>query len=130
MEKIILFNTRDELIRVKQNQVMYIASDGNYSSMHLTTHENFVISFNLATIERIIKDQLGNQRSSLIRVGKCLIINVDYLFQIHLGKQKLILFDGQVGAYTALNASLKALKVLKQEVMENKYSLDKSESDI
>jgi DNA-binding LytR/AlgR family response regulator len=78
---------------VKPERVVYILSDGNYSTMVLHDKSEHVFTMNLAHCQQLIEDQLGKDAETFIRIGKQLIINREYIFKINVNKQTLIMAD-------------------------------------
>lgn len=113
--KHLIISTPGELVRVSPMAVMYFSSDGNYSTIVQADGELRTVSFQLGQIERLIADQLGREGNAFVRIGRNLIINREYIYYIHVSKQKLILSDGRTVAHT-LTASREALRALKELV--------------
>ena len=90
----------------------WVSSDGNYSNIVTQDNRRHLVSFQLGQIEDTIGEQLGDQGSNFVRVGRKLIINTDYLFSIDITKQVLILSDC-AGCYHELNASREVLIKMK-----------------
>ena len=112
----LIISTATDLVRVSQDHIIYISSDGNYSTLILSDGEARLITFQLGQVERIIAEQLGYPASeNFIRIGKQLIINRSYIYYINLPKQQLVLSDNSVNKYT-VSASREALKRLKDLV--------------
>ena len=61
----------------------------------------------------VLKDNLQEAGAVFARVGKRHIINLDYVYQISVLKQKLVLSDGEVFVYP-VSISKDALKKLKE----------------
>lgn len=93
--------------------IIYIASDGNYSTLVQTDGEIRMLSYQLGQIEKMIATQLGAEGNMFIRIGKSLIINRSYIYYINVPKQKLILSDIATVNHTVV-ASKEALKQLKE----------------
>ena len=74
MKKLLIISTANELIRVKPERVVYISSDGNYSTMMLHDKTEHLFTFNLSQCQKIIESQLKEDASTFIRIGKSLII--------------------------------------------------------
>jgi hypothetical protein len=81
--------------------------------MTLVDKEEHVFSFNLASFEKIIEQQLGTDAQTFIRLGKSLIINSKYIYYLNVSKQQIILSDGSFPHKFVLSASKEALKALK-----------------
>lgn len=113
MKKILIISTTNELIRVKPERVVYISSDGNYSTIILNDRTEHVFTFNLSQCQKIIEAQLKEEASTFIRIGKSLIINRDYIYKINITKQLLVLSDMSFNESFSLVASKEALKQLK-----------------
>ena len=109
----LLFPTSIDLVRIAPERIVYISSDGNYSTLVQADGEVRMLSFQLGQIEKMIADQLGNEGNNFIRIGKSLIINRSYIYYINVPKQKLVLSD--VGSFShTMSASKEALKLLKE----------------
>ena len=113
MKKILIISTTNELIRVKPERVVYISSDGNYSTIILNDRTEHVFTFNLSQCQKIIEAQLKEEASTFIRIGKSLINNRDYIYKINITKQLLVLSDMSFNESFNLVASKEALKQLK-----------------
>ena len=105
--------TSNDLVRIAPDCIIYIASDGNYSTLVQTDGEIRMLSYQLGQIEKMIATQLGAEGNMFIRIGKSLIINRSYIYYINVPKQKLILSDIATFNHTVA-ASKEALKQLKE----------------
>ena len=113
MKKQLVISTSIDLVRIAPDKIVYIASDGNYSTLVQTDNEVRMLSYQLGQIERMISSQLGSEGNIFIRIGKSLIINRSYIYYINIPKQKLILSD--VASFNhSVTASKEALKQLKE----------------
>jgi len=111
--KVLIISTVNELVRVKPERVVYISSDGNYSTMVLHDKSEHVFTLNLAHCQQLIEDQLGKEAETFIRLGKQLIINREYIFKINVNKQTLMMADMALNHVFTLSASKEALRQLK-----------------
>jgi len=111
--KVLIISNSNELVRVKPERVVYVESDGNYSTMVLHDKTEHVFTMNLAHCQELIEKQLGKDAETFIRIGKQLIINRDYIFKINQTKQQLIMSDMALNHAFTLSASKEALKQLK-----------------
>lgn len=111
--KVLIISTVNELVRVKSERVVYINSDGNYSTMVLHDKSEHVFTMNLAHCQQLIEDQLGKEAETFIRLGKQLIINREYIFKINVNKQTLMMADMALNHVFTLSASKEALRQLK-----------------
>lgn len=112
MKKHLLISTSIDLVRIAPEKIVYIGSDGNYSTLVQTDNEVRMLSYQLGQIEKMISSQLGNDGNIFIRIGKSLIINRSYIYYINITKQRLILSDEATFNHT-VTASKDALKQLK-----------------
>lgn len=114
MKKQIIISTTNELVRVLPERIVYISSDGNYSTMVLHDKTDHLFTFNLSHFQKLIEQQLKEEACRFIRIGKSLIINRDYIYRINLTKQQLVMSDMALNQAFVLSASKEALKQLKQ----------------
>lgn len=125
MDKYLVFKTRDELVRIKMDRILYFEAERNYTKMVLTNGIQFVFAVNLGKIEEILEKQIQSYSTVLARVGKSFIINKNHVLQISLPKTKL-LFSTADGKARELIVPKEPLKQLK-ETLENELSTTKSE---
>ncbi len=125
MDKYLVFKTRDELVRIKMDRILYFEAERNYTKMVLTNGIQFVFAVNLGKIEEILEKQVNTYSTVLARVGKSFIINKNHVLQISLPKTKL-LFSTADGKARELIVPKEPLKLLK-ETLENELSTTKSE---
>ena len=111
--KVLIISNANELVRVKPERIVYVESDGNYSTMMLHDKTEQVFTMNLAHFQQMIEEQLGKEAMTFIRIGKQLIVNRAYIFKINPNKQQLIMSDMDVNIAFDLQASKEALKQLK-----------------
>ena len=111
--KILIISNSNELVRVKPERIVYVVSDGNYSTLVLHDKTEQVFTMNLAHFQQMIEEQLGKEAMTFIRIGKQLIINRAYIFKINPNKQQLIMSDMDKNIAFDLQASKEALKQLK-----------------
>lgn len=112
-KKAVVISNTNELVRLKPERIVYISSNGNYSTMmlHDRTKHTFVI--NLSRCQQVLEAQLGREASAFIRLGRKLIINREYIYMVNLNKQQLVLSDMAFNEAFTLQASREALKQLK-----------------
>ena len=111
--KVLIISNANELVRIKPERIVYVESDGNYSTMVLHDKTEYVFTMNLAHCQQMMEDQLGKEAMTFIRIGKQLIVNRAYIFKINPNKQQLIMSDMDVNIAFDLQASKEALKQLK-----------------
>ncbi|MCR2031448.1 MULTISPECIES: LytTR family transcriptional regulator DNA-binding domain-containing protein [Alistipes] len=113
MKKFLIISTSNDLVRIAPERVVYISSDGNYSTLVQADGEMRMLSFQLGQLERLIASQLGSEGDTFIRIGKSLIINRSYIYYINVAKQRLVLSDIATVNHS-VSASREALKQLKE----------------
>ena len=111
--KVLIISNSNELVRVRPERVVYVVSDGNYSTMVLHDQTKLLFTMNLAHCQQLIEEQLGKEAETFIRIGKQLIVNRAYIFKINPTKQQLIMSNMEVNQAIELQASKEALKQLK-----------------
>lgn len=110
--KQIILSKGTELLRVPASRLMFVSSDGNYSNVVTADGRARLVSFQLGQIEDLIGEQLSDDAELFIRLGRGLIINMDYIYLIDVAKQQLVLSDC-AGSWHELSASREALIKLK-----------------
>ena len=111
MKRQIIISSTNELVRVLPQRIVYVSSDGNYSTMVLHDKTEHLFTFN--HFQKIIETQLKEDACTFIRIGKSIIINKEYIYKINMGKQLLVLSDMALNEAFKLSASKEALKQLK-----------------
>lgn len=111
--RVLIISNVNELVRIKPERVVYVVSDGNYSTMVLHDQTELVFTMNLAHCQQMMEEQLGKDAMTFIRLGKQLIVNRTYIFKVNPQKQQLIMSNNEVNVAFTLQASKEALKQLK-----------------
>lgn len=119
----IIISKGTEFLRVPQDKLVYISSEGNYSNVVTVDNRQRLVTFQLGQLEGMIGEQLGEKGSHFLRIGRSLIINIDYIYLIDVSKQQLVLSDC-AGCYHELSASREVLIKLKayMESLSNKQN--------
>ena len=116
---IIYFNSRDKLIRLDIQKIVYFEGDGNYTYIVTANKQKVCITLNLAHTEKALADQLGEKATVFMRVGKRFIINMNYINQVDIQKQVLLLSDSEHFLFQ-IPISKEALKTVKDLVIQAK----------
>lgn len=119
MEKRILFNSRDELLRMEVGKMVYFEADGNYTHIVSVNKLKATIAASLTKTEQVLTMQLGPEAAIFMRVGKRFIVNVRYIYSINVARQHLVLSDQEHFAYQ-LPVSKDALKRMKELMVKTK----------
>jgi DNA-binding LytR/AlgR family response regulator len=123
MDKYLMIKTRDELLRINIEHILYFEADRNYTKLLLSEGIQFTFAVNIGKVEEMLEHQLADIHTTLIRVGKSYILNKKHILQINLPKQKLLLLprEGKPRELTVPKEPLRALKEsLENEVAELK----------
>ena len=118
-EKIIYFNSRNRLIRMDVRNIAFFESDGNYTYIVAVNKQKACITVNLSHVEEALATQLQEQAKHFMRIGKRFVVNMNYIYQIDIQKQLLILSDFDHFVFQ-LPISKEALKVVKELVIQTK----------
>ena len=113
MSEYLVISTTVDLVRTASDDLVYVAADGNYSSLVFVDGESRVVTLQLGQVERVLGEQLTQTKGHFVRIGKSLIVNRTYISYINLPKQQLVLSGGGCAASHTLTASREALKQLK-----------------
>ena len=68
MKKQIIISSTNELVRVLPERIVYISSDGNYSTMVLHDKTEHLFTFNLSHFQKLIEKQLKDEASQFLEV--------------------------------------------------------------
>lgn len=122
MQRYLIIKTRDELLRIKIDQILYFEADRNYTKLLLSNNIQFTFAINIGKIQDLLEKQMEDSKNILIRVGKSHIINKNHILQINLPKQRLLLLteDGKPKELTISKDPLKTLKDSLEKEMEKK----------
>ena len=110
----IYFNSRDAFFRIALSQIAYFMADKNYTLLQLTNGQKLMFTFSLQKMEQYLAEKLNEDAKIFARIGKSFIINLHYVYQIDIVKQKLHLFDPTNQKNFALEVSKEALKNLRK----------------
>ena len=109
-------NSRDELLRLDVDNIVYFESDGNYTNVVMTNKLKNKVACNLSTIESILSKRLGEKSFSYMRIGKRFIVNLRFIHSICIHKQQMVVSDCLHFAYQ-LPISKEALKKVKDIIV-------------
>jgi DNA-binding LytR/AlgR family response regulator len=115
-KELLLFNSRDELLRLDISKIVYFVADGNYTNVMLLNKLKCSVGMNLGQMEKVLTDRLQEKSKIFVRIGKSYVINMNYIFQIQVPRKRLLLTDYD-GCIYSLEMSKEALKKLKEIVV-------------
>ena len=113
------FQNRDELAKVELSKVMYFESNCNYSKVVFANGYSITIFASLSIIEGLLEGLPEDIAAKFHRVGRFIVINTDFLFQINVIHQQLTLTDGVNPKVFTLKASKESLRNLKSLYEKN-----------
>ena len=111
MSKQLYISRGTETVYIPIDQVLYFEADGNYTSVVTRDGRERVFTYQLGEIAKMIQRLLGKEGFRLVRVGRSLIVNLEYVHVIDIAEQALVISDCS-GRYYELSASQEALKEL------------------
>ena len=120
MPRHIVITKGTELHRFPLDALICVSADGNYSEVMTVDGRKTLICLQLGQIEALMVEQLGAGITNFVRLGRGLIINIDYI-----SKQMLVMSDCR-GIRKELSASREALIKLK-ELVEQSLNSHKNE---
>lgn len=112
MNRTLTFATSTELLRIPVDSLVYIKADGNYSAIFVTDGNEYVITLQLGQIEQRMSSVAEPGDNRFVRIGKSLIVNLDFVIQVNPSRQRLTLSDCRSFRYD-VSASREALRSLK-----------------
>lgn len=112
-------NSRDELLRIDISKIVFFEADGNYTNIILANQLKGVVCMNLARMQQVLSERLREQATIFARIGKKHIVNLSYVYQINVLRQRLVLSDGEHFTFS-LEVSKEALKHLKDLYVSSK----------
>ena len=115
----IYFNSRDKLIRLDIQKIVYFEGDGNYTYIVPANKQKGCVTMKLSHTEEARASQLGDNAKQFMRIGKRFIVNMNYIYQIDIQKQVLLLSDFEHFLFQ-LPFSKEALKTVKDLVIKAK----------
>ena len=93
MKKMCL-NNRDEMIMLFVDNRAYIMADGNYTKICYIGGMTTVLSFGISKVETLVSASYADgEVSPFVRLGRSVIINQWFLYDINVLKQHLVLSD-------------------------------------
>lgn len=110
--KYLYLNSRDEFFRVDISKIVYFESDGNYTNIIINNKMKAIMSMSLAQMQSMLSENLKEDAGMFARISKRHIINLTYVYQIAILRQRLVLSDGENFEYH-ISISKDALRKLR-----------------
>lgn len=112
--KTIVFNRRNELLRIPLLKAMFYEAYGNYSYVVFPNKQKVMLPVGLAQVEQLIADHATTKDPIFLRIGKRFIVNTEMIVQVNLGSQRLVLSDFDHPDNFSLPVNKEALKEIKR----------------
>ena len=104
-----------EFLKIPTSSIVYIEADGNYSYIKTADGSKYTVTIQLGQMAERISNLGGAANGDFVRIGRRIIVNVNYIVFISPQNQKLVLSDCRTFRYEA-NASREALRDLKESI--------------
>ena len=101
------------------DKIVYFEGDGNYTYVVTANKQKICLTLNLSHTEEALASQLGEVAKQFMRIGKRFIVNMNYIYQVDIQKQILMLSDCERFLFQ-MPVSKEALKVVKNLVIQAK----------
>lgn len=102
------------MYRLPCDNIVYVASNGDYSNIYMTNGKTHFITIQIGQIEDMLKELTEEREDDqFARIGRSLIINTDFVAYINPAKGQITLSDYN-NIEIQLEASREALTVLKR----------------
>lgn len=112
--KTIVFNRRNELLRIPFLKAMFYEAYGNYSYAVFPNKQKVMLPVGLAQVEQLIANHATTKDPVFLRIGKRFIVNTEMIVQVNLGSQRLVLSDFDHPDNFSLPVNKEALKEIKR----------------
>ena len=119
IHQLVYFNSRDKLIRLDVSKIVFFEGDGNYTYNVMSNKQKVCICMNLSQMEQHLASHLSEESKKFMRIGKRFIVNMNYIYQIDIQKQTLMLSDCERFLFQ-MPVSKEALKAVKELVIKAK----------
>ena len=112
-------NSRDYLLKLDIVHIVYFEADGNYTHIVTANKVKRTVAMTLAKMQEILARSLGEKARRFVRIGKSHIVSLNYINQIDIPRQVLVLSDDHSFAFR-LSVSKDALRKLKEILVNQK----------
>ena len=110
----ILLNSRDEILSIDLDKVIYFMADGNFTRIVLENRLVLTCGIGMGKMEEILAQYISkNPKLLFVRAGKSHIININKIVQLNVLKQQVLL-AGDNGLAFTVKVSREAIKGMKQ----------------
>lgn len=112
MKEYFILQNSQKLYRLATDDILYVSADGNYSKIYLINGTHIHCYITLASFSDTLRQQCHHSADDFVRLGRSLLVNVNYLFCIDMETNSLKLMNKNMDIIelTAPSDSLKLLK--------------------
>ena len=119
-QPVLTIKNKNEVIYLRQDNILYILADGNYCNMYLVDGGAInTLTYQRAEIARMMDEQLPEDcRKHFMLLGRSYLVNIDYVLRIQPSKQLLTFSVNRFGSNDkiTIKATSKALIKLQKEM--------------
>lgn len=119
MKQLLFFNSRDNLLRLDIERIVYFEANGNYTYVISKNKLKQLVTISLSKMEEALTAQLAEGAAIFMRVGKRFIINRNFIYSIDTAHQRLCLSDMDSFAFL-LPVSSAALRKVKELIISKR----------
>ena len=114
MTQFFTISTATEMTRIPMDKLMFMTAEGNWSKVYNQDGHSILVGKQLGQLEQDLLDQLGDQRTPFVRIGRSLIVNKDYIYRIDTAEQTIVIsnFSGQYFTQLASKQALSQIKFM------------------
>ena len=82
----IIFNSRDQFLRLEIAKIVYFEADGNYTKIVMANKLSGILPLSIGNVEKALATQLKEEAALFIRVGKRFIVNRKFIYEVNTFK--------------------------------------------
>lgn len=112
--KQIVFQRRNELLRIPLTKAMFFEAYGNYCYGVFPNKQRVILPVGLGEVEKLLRCKPDPRQPVFLRIGKRYIVNADRIVQVNISQRKLVLSDFDHPGHFDLPISESALKEIKR----------------
>lgn len=95
--KKLCINNRDEMVLISIDDIAYVIADGNYVKLIYITGMKRTLSVGLTKFFKMITNVFDNDsKCPFVKLGRSIVLNQSYLYEINILKQLLLLSDNKM----------------------------------
>lgn len=87
MTKSVTIDASPRLHRFYVDEILAIKAHGNYSAVWMTDGKDILVTRQIGKIRESLEKQCNDEEPRFAKLGKSLIVNLEHVFEIELGKK-------------------------------------------